>query len=223
MPTAQISTSLPRFSLSRPALTQPYPFRPAHFLSAPCACRYLYAANASTPPTSTIAYSPTPKPDASCVLVPVGAGAAGLLGFGSPGYNAEKIQNVSKRGHRGAVKGIDRGRMVVGGRRRRRGERVGRESVPVASDRPPAGPRGSPALHRCGRRLRRLRLRPGRRRRGGLLRRRWHSVGSVLHILQAVSPSGAVGDVVGGGFSQESYGLGGGEGSREHTDARRQR
>jgi len=58
----------------------------------------LYAANATTPPTNTIAYSPTPKPDASCVLVPVDAGAAGLFGFGSPGYNAGKIEEISKGG-----------------------------------------------------------------------------------------------------------------------------
>jgi len=160
------------------------------------------------PAPSHTARRPSPtRPVCSCPSMPA---PLVCLVSGRLATTPRRSKTSANGGHRGAARGIDGGRIVVGRRRRRRGERVGRESVPVASDRPPAGPRGSPALHRCGRRLRRLRLRPGRRRRGGLLRRRWHSVGSVLHILQAVSPSGAVGNVVGGGFSQESYGLGGG-------------
>jgi len=43
------------------------------------------------------------------VLVPVDAGAAGLFGFGSPGYNAKKIKSVSKRALHGAIMGINGG------------------------------------------------------------------------------------------------------------------
>nr|POE75532.1 hypothetical protein CFP56_53644 [Quercus suber] len=125
--------------------------------------RYWYAKNASAPPTTISAYTPTPRPPALAEpdFIALACGAEDFAG----GSFACRVE-LSFSGARSFMEegGAERVGRTGDGRAEEGGNRMNGD-VPLSSRCPPRVPRGSHAPRRCGPRPRRPRWRPGRRHR----------------------------------------------------------